>query len=70
MSHRPANFMSRLTQEQATALRLAAYKKDLAPGALTRLVITDWLEHEGWLRRAQRELADSENDGANSVAAE
>jgi len=52
------NFMMRVTLEQAQALRLAAYRQGRPPSTVARLVITNWLEHEGYLDQVRRERED------------
>lgn len=51
------DFMMRVTQEQAQALRLAAYRNGKPPSTVARLVVTDWLEREGYLDWVREERA-------------
>lgn len=60
MIDQPTAFMSRLTPIHARALRLAAYKNGHQPGTMMRLVITDWLEREGYGAAVRRELEELE----------
>lgn len=55
MSDPTRNFMMRVTQDQAQALRLAAYRSGKPPSTIARLVITDWLEREGFLGDVHQE---------------